>query len=387
MTTPALRLTLSDARALVPTLSDGRALVPALSDARALVPTLSVAELPEPGVGGVMVVPARVPMLNVSGTPPAYFARSVVTPWAGVSGTVQPVVISLGFEVLPAEPVHYVPGALRPQDASGFTKDIIRATDALGVERDVTVWFSDLPEYGPAPQALEVAIGTDGIAALYAAGELALTATGGTGPYTWDVVTNASGCTLTSEGAYVAGPLVGIDRVRVTDALGEIGLAQLEVVAGQVGVALDGDPETEGYRYNVFGYQCQPYARVWGEGGTAPYTYELLDNQTGADLEPAKSLRVALTLLDQVDGVPGGATDLTGWTFEATLYSQRGAVLAADLAVAVTGNLLEVDLPDPSTLPLTPAVLRVAATTAGAVYALGYTTTAIEVLLVERPET
>ena len=80
------------------------------------------------------------------------------------------------------------------------------------------------------------------------------------------------------------------------------------------------------------------------------------------------------------------ALDLTGWSFDARLYGQRGGVLASGLAVTVTGNVVEVEIPEPGELLFTPAVLRVEAETAGAILALGYPTVAIETLLIA-PET
>jgi hypothetical protein len=306
--------------------------------------------------------------------------RSASTPWWQGGATVEAGAIGLGATaILPAEPARYVPGALRPGVHPDYTRDTIRIADDLGVVRDVhTYWRENDTEAAPAPQTLEVAIGTDGVAAMWSGGELALTATGGTAPYTWDFAVNASGGTLTAEGAYVAGPAVGVDRLRVIDSLGEIALVQAEVRAGQLAINLAADPETEAYAFNFYGYQCQPYAFIWGVGGTAPYTIAMQENQTGATIEPAKNLRATFALQD-LDSV---ALDLTGWTFDAKVYSQRGGLMAEALSVAFDGNVVEVDLPEPSELVLTPAVLRVTATTAGAVAAVGYHTTSFEMLLI-----
>jgi hypothetical protein len=359
----ALRLALSDRRALA-----------ALSDRRALA-ALELGPLPELTVGAVMVASGRVPMLTTTGTLPGRNAAE--TPWWSGSATVQGGIIRLGpTALLAAEPAHYVPGALRPQDANGFTRDTIRVTDAVGTYRDLFAWWH--ADYVPGDQALEVAIGEDGVAGLYSGGKLTLTATGGTGPYTWDFASNPSGGTLTPEGVYVAGPLVGVDRLRVTDSLGAIGLVQAEVLAGQLGADMTGDQEAEKYRFNVYGFACQPYARVWGENGVAPYSVAMQDNQTGATIEPPKNMRATFALQD-LDGV---ALDLTGWTFDAKMYSQRGGLMAEDLAVTFDGNVVSVDLPEPSELVLIPAVLRVTATTAGAVAVVGYLTTSFEMLLV-----
>ena len=324
MPTPALLLRLTDGRQLRAALAVARRLVPVLTDGRQLRAALAVAPLPELGRGCGLRRHRPGADAHRGGNAPELHPAELPDDPVGLrerhDGTPG---VGLGYaEVLPAEPSHYVPGALRPAafsfGGSTYTKDTIRVTDSLGTYRDMAAWWhATLPDYAPAAQALEVAIDSDGVAALYSGGELALTATGGTGPYTWDIVTNRSGCTLTAEGAYVAGPAVGIDRVRVTDSLGAVGLAQLEVIPAQLGVDMTGDPETESTRFNVYGYQCVPYAEIWGEGGTGPYTIAMQDNQTGATIQPAKGVRVALNLTNSV----GAPIDLTGWTFEARLYS------------------------------------------------------------------
>lgn len=251
------------------------------------------------------------------------------------------------------EPAHYVPGALRPQDAQGFTKDTIRVTDSLGVHRDLFAWWH--ADYAPEDQALSVAIGTDGVAGLYSGGRLVLTATGGTGPYVWDITVNRSGATLTAGGEYVAGPAVGIDRLRVTDSLGAVGYVQAEVLAGQLGADLTGDQEEEAYRYNVYGFACQPYAHVWGENGTGPYTVELLDNQTGATIEPARemapgerSTRVRLRVRDAA----GAPVNLLRWNVTARAMRADGIDVGAVAILFASAEELEVVLPHPGVLEL-----------------------------------
>lgn len=374
MATPALLLAITDARELRAALADRRR-PGALTDARELRGALALAPLPELGVGAVYVVTGRIPMVTSAGTHavPGYGP----TRWRNIGSTVQVGPLASAAAVLASEPHWYVPGPLRPA-GDGVTRDVFRVSDGAGVVVDVTLSFN--ATWGPAAQALDVPIGTDGVAALSVGGTLALTASGGAGPYVWDFAANRSGATLTPDGAYVAGPAVGIDRVRVTDANGDIGLAQLEVVPGAIALDLTGLPAGTPLPYSVIGNGCLPYARLLGPGGVgvAPYTIAMLVNETGGSIVPARGERAQFRLTHFLDGSP---VDLTGWTFEAKLYSQRGAVMADGLAVAVVGNVVEAELPSPDGLPLDLGVLRVTATTAGAVATLGYLTTSFEMLL------
>ena len=345
-----------------------------LVDLRQYTVHLAVVGNQEVGVSAVYVVSGRVPTLTAAGTPPPPLPTSQPTRWLFIGATVEGgALVASPRPIIAAEPYWYAPGPLRPGDP-GVTRDTFRVTNDAGVIVDVVVQFHS--SLGPAAQSLEVEIGTDGVAALTSGGALALTATGGTGPYVWEMVTNRSGATITPEGAYVAGPSVGIDRVQVTDALGEIGLAQLEVRPGALGFDLAGLTPGTPIPYSVTGFECIPYARLLCPAGS---TFTMLDAQTGAVIVPPHGEHAEFHLTMNLDG---SAVDLTGWTFDAKLYSQRGGVMADGLAVVAAGNAVTVDLPDPSTVPLDIAVLRVTATTAGAIAALGYPTTSFEMLLI-----
>jgi hypothetical protein len=65
-------------------------------------------------------------------------------------------------------------------------------------------------------------------------GGIAFSATGGSGPYTWTLSTNASGATITgSAGAYTAGPTGNVtDVVKVADYLGNAATRKVTVTAG-----------------------------------------------------------------------------------------------------------------------------------------------------------
>ena len=376
MTVPAYRLSLEDRRTLRLALEDRAAIALAFVDRATFRLAFEERGVPELARSAVYVVSGRVPTLTAAGTPPPPSPTSQPTRWLFIGATVEGGVIAASpGPIIAAEPYWYAPGPLRPGDP-GVTRDTFRVTNDAGVIVDVVVQFHS--SLGPAAQSLEVEIGTDGVAALTSGGALALTATGGTGPYVWDFATNRSGGTLTPEGAYVAGPSVGIDRVQVTDALGEIGLAQLEVRPGALGFDLAGLTPGTPIPYSVTGFECIPYAQLLLPAGS---TITMLDAQTGGFIEPPHGEHAEFHLTMNLDGA---AVDLTGWTFDAKLYSQRGGVMAEGLVVVAAGNEVTVDLPDPSTVPLDIAVLRVTATTAGAVAALGYPTTSFEIMLAAR---
>jgi hypothetical protein len=95
--------------------------------------------------------------------------------------------------------------------ATGSVTDVVRVTDSLGATSSATVTV---------PAQLTITNGVGGNVNASAGGQLTLTASGGTGPFTWTMTTNGSGGSVTSGGAYTAGPNAGTDTITVTDANG-----------------------------------------------------------------------------------------------------------------------------------------------------------------------
>ena len=96
------------------------------------------------------------------------------------------------------------------------------------------------------PAATDAAPGlsiSPAVAAVAAGGKATFKAGGGTAPYVFSLATNASGGSITPNGAYTAGPTGGVtDVVRVTDAAGGSATAQIAVAAA------DGAPSTDATR-------------------------------------------------------------------------------------------------------------------------------------------
>jgi sugar lactone lactonase YvrE len=96
--------------------------------------------------------------------------------------------------------------------STGGVTDTIIVTDSMGNAATATVAVL-------AP--LVITSGSGGTVTVLAGGQQALTASGGTGPYTWSLSTNNSGGSITSAGVYTAGPTTGVtDTVKVTDSTG-----------------------------------------------------------------------------------------------------------------------------------------------------------------------
>ncbi len=105
---------------------------------------------------------------------------------------------------------------------TGSKMDVVRVTDSLGNLRDVNVTVTAGVAIVPAnPSAPPL-------------GSVQLTATGGTGAgYTWSVLTNNSGSTVSAAGLFTAGPAGNVaDTVRVSDPLGNTATVSVSVGGG-----------------------------------------------------------------------------------------------------------------------------------------------------------
>lgn len=105
------------------------------------------------------------------------------------------------------------------------------------------------------------------------------TAAGGAGlGYVFSLQTNASGATITPDGAYTAGDDGGTDVVRVTDASGVTATATVQV--GQPTPPLVISPTSA----TVAPKGSRAFT---ASGGVAPYTFELLSNASGGVVTPS----------------------------------------------------------------------------------------------------
>jgi hypothetical protein len=94
---------------------------------------------------------------------------------------------------------------------TGSVTDTINLTDSLGSIRTALVTVQ---------ARLTIANGGGGAVTVDAGGQLTLTASGGSGPYTWTMTSNGSGGSVTPGGIYTAGPNPGTDIITVTDSTG-----------------------------------------------------------------------------------------------------------------------------------------------------------------------
>jgi sugar lactone lactonase YvrE len=108
--------------------------------------------------------------------------------------------------------------------STGNSTDILTVTDAIGMRALATVTV-----FPP----LTVAGG--GAVIVAAGGQVTLTASGGSGPYTFTLTTNGSGGSVSPDGVYTAGPAGGTDVVTVTDGNGGTSTVTITVTPGQGG--------------------------------------------------------------------------------------------------------------------------------------------------------
>ena len=113
----------------------------------------------------------------------------------------------------------------------GDAVDVVYVLDSLGNTGTVNVTVTQAIAVAPASATVQ------------AGGTQAFVATGGAGTgYAWTLATNASGGTIdAATGAYAAGPTGGVtDVVQTTDALGNVGVATVEVTASPASPAEGG---------------------------------------------------------------------------------------------------------------------------------------------------
>ena len=125
-------------------------------------------------------------------------------------------------------------------------------------------------------------------------GSQTFSASGGTAPYTFSIVTNNSGGTINaSTGAYVAGSKGGIsDVVRVTDGSTNISSASVTVQAPVAALAIS--PASA----SVSTGGSQTFS---ANGGKVPYTFSIVTNNSGATINSSTGAYVA--------GSKGSVTD------------------------------------------------------------------------------
>lgn len=141
--------------------------------------------------------------------------------------------------------------------------DVLLATDAAGNTATANVNVG-----------AGVSISPGAPASITPQGTLQLTATGGTGPYTWSLPTNASGGTVSAAGLYKAGTTGSVtDTVRATDALGNV--AEVNVPVG-AGLAISPAAPTVAPRQSV------TFLATGGSGSGLVWT--LAQNESGATL-------------------------------------------------------------------------------------------------------
>ena len=169
-------------------------------------------------------------------------------------------------------------------------------------------------------------------------GAQTLTATGGRGDYTWSLVANNSGASLTASGGYVAGNTSGVvDTVMVKDGIGSSATTTVTVVAP---LTLPG-----GSNQNV---PTGTQQTLGASGGSGSYVWWIISNNSGASLTS--------------DGVytPGtaiGATD----TVEVLDTNGSAAAIVQLTVVPPTGPVSVPALPHPFLLFALAALLAVGA--------------------------
>ena len=163
---------------------------------------------------------------------------------------------------------------------TGSSSDVVQCTDSFGntatAAATVTAGVSITPPSGPvSPRST-----------------LQLVASGGSGSgFTWVLLTNGSGATLSAAGFYTAGPTGSVkDVIQVTDSLGNVFFLTINVAAGPTISPLGGPVSPRG---------VVQLATSGGSGGG--YTYLLTTNGSGGSVSAA-GLYTA--------GPTGGTTDV-----------------------------------------------------------------------------
>jgi hypothetical protein len=116
---------------------------------------------------------------------------------------------------------------------TGNVADTVTVTDSVGASASATITV-------PAP--LTITNGSGGNLTAAASGQVTLSASGGSGPYTWTLTTNGSGGSVTTGGVYTAGPNGGTDTITVTDANGGSTTITITVVPASGGGEAHGAP-------------------------------------------------------------------------------------------------------------------------------------------------
>ncbi len=148
-------------------------------------------------------------------------------------------------------------------------------------------------------------------------GTQTFSASGGTAPYTFSIVTNNSGGTINaSTGAYVAGSKGGVtDVVRVTDGSANTSNASVTVQTPVAALAIS--PASA----SVSTGGSQTFS---ASGGTAPYTFSIVTNNSGGAINSSTGGYVA--------GSKGGVTDVIRVTDGSANTSSASVTVQAPVA-------------------------------------------------------
>ncbi len=146
---------------------------------------------------------------------------------------------------------------------TGNTSDVVRVQDSLNNVATATVTVTAGVSIAP-PNPVVAPLGSQ-----------TFTPSGGEGPYTWSITTNASGGSINAgTGVYRAGGTPSaVDTVRVTDSLGNI--ATVNVAVG-LGLAINPASPPVPPRGNV------QFSAAGGSG--AGYTWEVVTNNSGGSI-------------------------------------------------------------------------------------------------------
>src|SRR5260370_18855765 len=180
----------------------------------------------------------------------------------------------------------------------------VRVTDSRETPRPATVTVR--ATFAISPTSASVSTG----------GSQAFSASGGTSPYTYSIVTNNSGGTINaSTGAYVAGTRGGrTDGVQAKDRGGNVSSATVTVRATLAISPASASVSTRGSQ--VFS----------ASGGTSPYTYSIATNNSGGTISASTGAYVA--------GSKGGVTDIVRVTDSSGNSTSATVMVRASLAIS-----------------------------------------------------